>query len=302
MAVVHSQYSETGTVAVDNAACTACGLCVEICPAEALKMEKGRPQVNPDSPFGCIACGHCMMACPEEGIRVAGRGVSPADLHPLPSREEMASAEALAALMAGRRSVRHFTAQEVTPEALERIVAMASSAPMGIPPWDVGVTIVSGSEKVQNLAGEIVKGYEGLLKIFRPWLLTALRPFFGRTTYERFRSFIIPLAEIYVNGRRQGRDLLFYDAPAVLIFSHSPYADAVDASIACTYAMLAAESMGLGTTMIGGAPPIIQRNRKLAASLAIPAGNIPSLALIVGHPAVSFARGISRRFSFVGRS
>ena len=46
-------------------------------------------------------------------------------------------------------------------------------------------------------------------------------------------------------------DLLFYGAPCVLLFHQSPYADPVDGHIACTYAMIAAESLGLGTCMIG---------------------------------------------------
>jgi nitroreductase len=104
-----------------------------------------------------------------------------------------------------------------------------------------------------------------------------------------------------VEGRRQGRDLLFYDAPAVLLFHHSPYVDASEAMIACTYAMLAAESLGLGTTMIGAAAPIIMRKRELCQQLGIPDGNKPAIALILGYPAVHFRRGVIRRFASVSR-
>lgn len=64
--------------------------------------------------------------------------------------------------------------------------------------------------------------------------------------------------------------------------------------------MLAAESLGLGTSMIGAAAPIIKRNRKLCQKLGIPAGNSPAIALILGYPAVHFRRGITRRFASVG--
>ena len=73
--------------------------------------------------------------------------------------------------------------------------------------------------------------------------------------------------------------------------------DALDAAIACTYAMLAAESLGLGSTIIGGAPPILQRNKVLCRQLGIPEENKPSIALILGHPAVSFRKTIRRRFA-----
>lgn len=299
MAVMHSLYHEGGTVSIDEKTCTRCGQCVEICAGEVLTMEGGRVAVRPDSPFGCIACGHCMMICPTVSVHVSGRGLLPDDIQPMPPPGERATPEALAALMRARRSMRHFTTEEVSSADLDYIVEMATTAPMGIPPWDIGCVVIRGRENVQALVGEVVKGYEGFLKLFRPWVLTLLRPFVKRETYDMFRHFVTPLAKSYVDHWREHRDTLFYEAPAVLLFHHSPYAEAVDAAIACTYAMLAAEARGLGNTMIGGAPPILQRNKPLCRSLGIPDANKVSLALIVGHPAVQFRRTIRRRFTSV---
>lgn len=52
-----------------------------------------------------------------------------------------------------------------------------------------------------------------------------------------FADFVRPLAQMYVAGHQEGRDRLFYNAPALLVVHHSPYADALDAGIACTYAI-----------------------------------------------------------------
>jgi ferredoxin len=300
MPIIHSLYSESGTPTIDETTCIACGQCAGICPGDVLAMKDGRILVRDDSPFGCIACGHCMMVCPEGSVTVTARGISPDDLVPLPPPEERATADALAALMRGRRSVRRFTGEEVDVEILERVVDMASSAPMGIPPWDIGCVTVQGRDKVQELTVELVKGYEGFLKMLRPWVLSLMRPFVRKATYDMFKNFIRPLAEMYVKGHKEGRDLLFYDAPAVLIFHHSPYADVADAMIACTYAMLAAESLGLGTTIIGGAPPVLQRNKTLSQKLGIPEGNTAATCLILGHPIAPFKRAIRRRFAHIG--
>jgi Fe-S-cluster-containing hydrogenase component 2 len=123
-----------------------------------LRLEEQQVQVYPESMFGCIACGHCMMVCATDSVRVTGRGISPSDLVPLPPLEERADGKALAALMKARRSVRHFKEEEPTSKLLQRIVAMAASGPMGIPPWDVGCVVILGRERVQALAGEIVTG------------------------------------------------------------------------------------------------------------------------------------------------
>lgn len=298
MAIVHSLYRDAGTPAVDPGRCTACGLCTRLCPAEVLLLDAGRVTVQP-SAFDCIACGHCMLACPSGAITVRGRGLDPADLTPLPPPAQRADSAQLAALLRARRSIRHFTQEEVAPEVLHQIVAEAALAPMGIPPWDLGVTVVVGRAKVQELAGAVIDGYRGLLRVMRPWLLTLLRPVLGTAKYQQFSSFILPLARSYVASRDAGRDTLFYDAPALLLFHASPYADTVDAAIAVTYAMLAAESRGLGSCIIGGAPPVLQRNPRLCRTLGIPVGNRPVMALIVGHPAIRFQRAVQRHFTSV---
>jgi len=297
MPIMHSQYREASQVRIDYSLCTRCGDCTRICPANVLSMDRQQVQVQDNSPFGCIGCGHCMMVCPADCIAVTGRGISRADLRELPPANSRATASQLEALLRSRRSVRRFTEQEIERQQLEHIAALAATAPMGIPPWDLGVVTLNSRLRVQQVAGSVIEGYRGFLKIFRPWLLTLLRPFLGQAKYEMFRHFLLPLAGSYITARDSGRDTLFWDAPAVLIFHASPYADAVDAAIAGTYAMLAAESLGLGSCIIGGAPPILQRNRELCAELGIPKGNRPVLALIVGHPAVRFRRTVQRHFT-----
>lgn len=299
MAIAHSIYREAGTPAVNHQTCTHCGQCARICPAEVLELVDSKIVVK-CSPFDCIACGHCMMVCPNGSITVTGRGVSPDDLTDLPPRQAQATPQALAALMLARRSVRIFSDKEVPADILDRIAQMAASAPMGIPPWDVGCAVVTGRQKVQALAAEGIKGYEGFLKLFRPWVLALMRPLMGRARYEQFKTFLLPLAKMLVDNKRRGRDVLLYNAPAVMIFHHSAYADMADAVIPCTYAMLAAESLGLGTTMIGSVAPMLQRNQVLSRSIGIPEGNKAAIVLILGYPAVTFRRAIRRQFLNIG--
>ena len=299
MTVVHSVYREPAEITIDHSSCSRCGQCAATCPVEVLRLEGGRVIVSTDSLFGCIACGHCMMVCPEKSIKVSGRGLSPADIVMLAAATQTATSEQLGALMQKRRSIRYFEQREVERSTLKKIADMAASAPMGIPPWDIGLVTVCGRAQVRQLAGEIIGGYRDFLRSMPSWLLKALRPVLRKATYEQLNSFVRPLAETYVDHWHRGRDVLFYDAPAVMIFHHSPYADSADAMIACTYAMLAAESLGLGNTMIGGAAPVLKRNKALCRRIGIPAGNTPAIALILGYAANSFKRSVSRHFTSV---
>jgi ferredoxin len=48
--------------------CTHCGMCVSICPVEALIMEKPAWKVRYDAER-CIACGMCIDACPPGAMK-----------------------------------------------------------------------------------------------------------------------------------------------------------------------------------------------------------------------------------------
>ena len=50
------------------ALCTACGVCVEQCPAHALSFSGGMPVVDP---LACIACFCCQEMCPEKAMSLA---------------------------------------------------------------------------------------------------------------------------------------------------------------------------------------------------------------------------------------
>ena len=119
--------------------------------------------------------------------------------------------------------------------------------------------------------------------------------------FLQLRSFLLPLAREIVAADKRGADVALHGAPAALIFHISPWAEASDAAIVATYAMLAAESLGLGTCMIGCVPPILAMNRKLAAAYGIPAGHKPTLIVILGYSATEYAHAIRRPLHSVKR-
>jgi len=54
---------------VDVKKCTGCGTCVDICPAQAIKIEKEKAVINDD----CVECGACINECPQGAISIPRR-------------------------------------------------------------------------------------------------------------------------------------------------------------------------------------------------------------------------------------
>ena len=88
----------------------------------------------------------------------------------------------------------------------------------------------------------------------------------------------------------------------LMYFYGSPYSDPADPIIAATYAMIAAESLGLGTCMLGAIHPFIQsgnKARKFRESNGIKFASRKGLFVIFGHPEVKYHKGINRTFASV---
>jgi len=50
---------------VDTEKCTGCGLCVDACPVEAIRLDDGVALVDKEA---CTECGLCVDECPNEAI------------------------------------------------------------------------------------------------------------------------------------------------------------------------------------------------------------------------------------------
>lgn len=292
-------YFTRATPTINRDTCTDCGLCADVCGGQPLVVVKGKVEVDPNAALGCFACAQCMLACPTGSISVEGRGLSKDDVFALERGLAKADMSQLEALLTPRRSMRRFEKKIVDRALIDRIVGIAATAPMGIPPSEVGIVVFHTRESVRKLAEDTMAQIERTMKVLTPITLALFRPFMKKVDHEGLKEFILPMGKIYEDEKGKGNDLILYDAPAALLFHRSRYADPADPYIAATYAMIAAESAGLGTCLIGLVAPFMQRDKKMMAKYGIPRGNLPSIVLIMGYPATKFKKGVRRRFASV---
>lgn len=154
----------------------------------------------------------------------------------------------------GRRSIRKFTAEPVSREALERVVALASCAPSWKNSQPARYTAVADPALKQKIAQEGVMGFAKNTDIIQNApLLVVLYVVEGRSGFERDGT------------------------PST---SKGDHWQTFDAGIAAQTFCLAAHAEGLGSVILG-----IFDDKKVAQLAGLPAGQQVAALIAVGHPA-----------------
>ncbi len=302
MTIPTSRTAESPEIKINTELCNGCGLCASVCSDTSLIIENKSAKRSSTSIFDCIGCGHCMAICPTGAIEIYGRELSPEDLYDLPPKESNSSYQQLLSSLQQRRAIREFKDKNVAPELIGKILTAAQTAPMGLPPSDVNVLIFDGKDKTRNFAKDFSEYLKGLRFMTSKLFLAFMRPFWGKETDELFKGFLKPLMKVYIEEMDEGNNTINYDAPLAMYFYGSPYCDPADPIIAATYAMIAAETLGLGTCMLGAIHPFIQNGRK--AKLFRERHNIKfksreGLFVIFGYPKATYNKGIKRSFASI---
>ena len=300
MAIPTSRTSERGNISIDIEKCNGCGLCVSVCKDFDITLQNGKAVLSNTDVFGCIACGHCMAICPEGAITISGRTTSAADLFELPDKERMAGYDQVLSLLQHRRSIREFKDQPIDDVTTEKILKAARTAPMGLPPSDVNVLVINSKDKNTEFVNDFSHLLESMKWMASKPALALMRLFMSKSNAEMFASFIAPMIDLFVTSTAEGKNWLTYDAPLMMYFYGTPYCDPADPLIAATYAMIAAESLGLGTCMIGSIHPFIQygkKARQFREKYQIKYKSREGLVVIFGHSSVHYRKGITRTFA-----
>lgn len=301
MAIPTSRTKTAAVVALNHDVCTGCGLCVSVCKNFGLQLENGKAKLADSTLLGCIGCGHCMAICPTGAVEVRGRMLTPEDIFSV-STQNAATYEQLFAMLQQRRSIREFLDAPVKTHLIEKILDAAQTAPMGVPPSDVNVLVLNGREKGRSFVQDFCECVRSSRWMTSSLFLAVMRPFWGKKNDELFRNFIKPMLAAFTSSLNEGADIITYDAPLIMYFYGSPYADPADPVIAATYAILSAESLGLGACMIGSIHPLIQYGRKarqFRQKYGIKYTSKEGMCVVFGYPAVVYSKGIKRTFASI---
>lgn len=295
MTIKTSRADTNGVITIDPALCTGCGLCAIVCKDLSLIVD-GIAKINTNPIFGCVGCGQCVAICPSDAIMVEGRTLSRTDYVEIPTKEFRADFDQVYSMMLARRSIRDFKNKKIDSELIDKILQAAVTAPMGIPPSSVEVLVLDGQDKVREFSYDFIDYLKKYKRFLKPSTLRVLRPFIGKDNYNAFKDFVSPLVDFFTQRKEMDEDWLLYNAPLAIYF-YGAYTDPADPYIAATYAMLAAESLGLGSCMIGSVNPFLKYGGKvIKEKYKINPKVREGIIVIFGYPKYKYKKSIKRTF------
>ena len=284
---------------IDLDTCKGDGICVDVCPENLLEIVDEKAGAIQARRAECILCGQCVAVCPSEAIQMPDL---PANLFKKLEKWTFDYADFMAFLQA-RRSVRNFKDKPVDRQLVDKIVHAASTAPMGFPPHTTEILAIDDREALSGLLKDTVKTYKGLVfaasnPLIRPFIKMKV----GAEIFHELQQCVIPVARSGNEAfEKDGTDPYMYHAPVLMLFHANRWTPSYkeNAYLTCSYSMLAAQSLGLGSTIIGMIPPIIDQSKDLRKRFEIPKDNKIITSLILGHPKYKYKKSIRREFPSV---
>jgi len=279
---------------VNTETCLGDGICAEICPEDILEIVDEKATTVEERADACILCGQCVAVCPTESMTMPQLPME--DFQRLP--KQPFEYEQFFDFLKLRRSVRVFKDKPVARGVIQKILDAAATAPMGFPPHSTEVVVIDSREELDFLLEQLVSDYEFMNKgISNPIMRTIIRLNAGAENYYALKNFILEVAkhanQVY---HENGGDNYTRGAPVLMLFHGNRWALSYEenAHLICDYAMLAALSLGLGSTIVGLIPPVVDRSKLLRERYGIPKDNKVCTSLVLGYPKYKYRQGIRR--------
>jgi nitroreductase/NAD-dependent dihydropyrimidine dehydrogenase PreA subunit len=287
-------------IEINPGRCIGCGLCIKVCPAEIITLERGKAVVTDET---CISCGHCAAACACDAISVSRIYDSSYEFSTFPMDDwwlpcGQYDVAGLVRLMASRRSCRNYLDLPVDRPVLEDLVRIGTTAPSGTSSQCWTFTILPTRKAVISLAEHVGSVFVKLNRLAENMILRKTLKLFGRGELDDyFEKYYSGVKKALDEWKESGRDRLFHGATAVIIVAAKPGAScpAEDALLATQNMLLAAHAMGLGTCLIGFAVAAMARDADMQCSFGMTSREKVYSVIAIGHPDESYEKVAGRK-------
>jgi len=279
---------------IDQKKCKQCKLCIAVCPVNLIGMDNnGQIRFIHERESICLECGQCMAICSTDAVKI-GKYTYEKNLFKLPGNT--VTYDNFYNFLANRRSVRNFKDKPVEKELIERILETLDFAPYGAAPNKVEISAITNRKIIETALPFIEEFLDNIVK----WIENPIASFMikhkkGPEIFNTIKNHLYPMAKLE-NYKLKYGDRITRNAPAILIFHASRQAEehTDNALIYATFAMFAAQSLGLGASLIGIVPAAINKVEKLRHIFQIPGQHEAIISLIIGYPKYKYQKAIKR--------
>jgi len=261
---------------VDGTRCTRCGQCVRDCVAKIITRSGSEiPRIRPEDEADCIRCQHCLAVCPEAAVSIFG--LRPEDSQPL-KEDSFPALDKMLTLVRGRRSVRQYREENVSPELLRRLLETLGNVPTGVNRMALTFSVIDDRETMRRFRD---KAYRLIAEAVE-----------ASTPSDHNMSFLQGTSDAW---RERSEDTIFRGAPHLLAVSAGPDSACPQEDVALTlaYFELTAQCAGLGTVWCGLAKWAMEAVPALKEAAGIPPDH-SYYVMLFGLPAVQYPRTVQR--------
>jgi nitroreductase len=242
----------------------------------------------------CNLCGHCVALCPTEAIvhhKMDEDNFLPVD------RKLNFDTDQFIHFLRKRRSHRHFKEEKVRRQDLETLADVCRYAPTGSNRQAVELKIIQDPEKIARLSNHAMDYFIGLID--QVDARVARLEADGKQVPRSVRDLHTNLLRYkgMEVARKIGLDVIFYSAPAVIVFHSSDAATTPkdDCVIAAQTISMTAMTMGIETCYIGLFTNASSAHPPILEELKLPAGHEVYSTLIIGYPKIRFFKTVDRK-------
>jgi len=278
-------------ISINKKKCSSCGFCVKECIRGVYKQTDDEVVVV--RPKACYYCGHCIAVCPRDAIEHSKMEYTQIEKPSFRSDDLSVDYKNIVRL---RRSVRNYKDKDVSRKLLEEILDVPRYSPTAHNLQDVEYIVIT-DKNILNDISKILrdKFVKYLTFIEKPWVRIIINLLMKIPSLKMLKSFIED-SEYYKELLASGRDVVFYNAPSLILLyaKPSPLAEA-DCYIAATNIINHTVTLGLGTCFIGVLTKSLRFNKALVKMLGIPPKRKLFVALTCGYPEYKFIRTVARK-------
>ncbi len=279
-------------IRIDSTKCIGCGFCFDVCPNYVFAPAESRV-ITVRYPEQCCICGHCVAICPENAL--IHEKMLAEKFDDLPATR--ISPENMRNLFLSRRSTRAFMDRPVSKELIEQLIEVGTHAGTSSNGQTENFIVIQDQKLLSNLEKMVI---DVVWNTGLKYLGDIAGQNLAKTQIgEEMVRQSVPYHFIIKNRRdnNQLAGLIFRNAPVVIVI-HGLRTNLLSRGncwVAARNIEIMAQTMGLGTCLVGFLSIAAHFSKEIGKLLGIPDNQNIYSAVMVGYPRHNYQKRAPRK-------